>query len=432
MSLRELLRAFTQFGCNRILFKKLSPNDNSKNQVYLGGDFTTINVLPIGEISTVKTGGWKRERFRAAINLSWLSEDGTIHRAPDACLILYPKYPEVRLSGFLRGCSHPPSHLMSQRLDGRLLLLGITNEPSLIAYVLSGDNPNTEQILSLGSVESIGVFRIIPLIEDPSQNQSRSLLLEALRRIHEKGWIDSKRLDSTRSIRPCNSPNCGGYTLEAELGIIPNGFSEPDYLGWEVKQFSSSAITLFTPEPTGGFYRERGVREFVKKYGYKDKRGRPDRLNFGGIHKSGFENPLTGLTLRVVGYDRESSTITDPDGKIILVDKTGSIAASWDYPGLLSHWNRKHARAVYVPSRVMSGATRRYAYGNKVILCTGADFTRFLDQVCAGIIFYDPGIKFENVSGKGKSKKRSQFRIRIGSIPELYRSHEVFDILASG
>ncbi|MBK6989645.1 MAG: hypothetical protein IPH33_16245 [Bacteroidetes bacterium] len=25
--------------------------------------------------------------------------------------------------------------------------------------------------------------------------------------------------------------------MEAELGIKPNGFSEPDYLGWEVKQF---------------------------------------------------------------------------------------------------------------------------------------------------------------------------------------------------
>jgi hypothetical protein len=35
----------------------------------------------------------------------------------------------------------------------------------------------------------------------------------------------------------CEAPNCGGYTLEAELGITPNGYSEPDFLGWEVKQF---------------------------------------------------------------------------------------------------------------------------------------------------------------------------------------------------
>jgi hypothetical protein len=53
-------------------------------------------------------------------------------------------------------------------------------------------------------------------------------------------------------ILPCKSPQCGGYTLEAELGITPNGYSEPDFMGWEVKQFgvtkfeniNSSIITL--------------------------------------------------------------------------------------------------------------------------------------------------------------------------------------------
>ncbi|MEO0062747.1 MAG: hypothetical protein RLZZ08_1307, partial [Pseudomonadota bacterium] len=27
------------------------------------------------------------------------------------------------------------------------------------------------------------------------------------------------------------------YTLEAELGITPNGIAEPDFQGWEVKQY---------------------------------------------------------------------------------------------------------------------------------------------------------------------------------------------------
>jgi hypothetical protein len=31
------------------------------------------------------------------------------------------------------------------------------------------------------------------------------------------------------------SSNCGGYTLEAELGATPNGYSEPDFMGWEIK-----------------------------------------------------------------------------------------------------------------------------------------------------------------------------------------------------
>ncbi len=61
-------------------------------------------------------------------------------------------------------------------------------------------------------------------------------IMTALRRIADQDWIPSKRLDGEGNILLCNSRNCGGYTLEAELGIRPNGRSDPDYDGWEVKQ----------------------------------------------------------------------------------------------------------------------------------------------------------------------------------------------------
>jgi hypothetical protein len=64
---------------------------------------------------------------------------------------------------------------------------------------------------------------------------------------------------------------------------------------------SGTAITLMTPEPTGGFYKERGVEAFIRKFGYPDKNDRPDRLNFGGIHRAGERQPSTGLTLRLTG-----------------------------------------------------------------------------------------------------------------------------------
>jgi hypothetical protein len=59
-------------------------------------------------------------------------------------------------------------------------------------------------------------------------------------------------------------------------------YSEPDYLGWEVKQFSvrnfnainSSVITLMTPEPTDGYYAKEGSQAFIRKYGYSDLKGR--------------------------------------------------------------------------------------------------------------------------------------------------------------
>lgn len=43
--------------------------------------------------------------------------------------------------------------------------------------------------------------------------------------------IDSKRLNANGDFVACEASQCGGYTLEAELGIIPNGKAEPDYLG---------------------------------------------------------------------------------------------------------------------------------------------------------------------------------------------------------
>src|SRR5690606_13351713 len=123
--------------------------------------------------------------------------------------------------------------------------------------------------------------------------------------IYQLIWIDSKRRDRRGNILYCNSPNCAGYTLEAELGITPNGYSEPDYLGWEIKQFGvprfdkidSSVITLMTPEPTAGFYKSRGVDTFLRTYGYLDKRGREDRINFGGVHRVGESHPTTQLTM---------------------------------------------------------------------------------------------------------------------------------------
>ena len=71
-----------------------------------------------------------------------------------------------------------------------------------------------------------------------------------------------------------------------ELGISPNGYADPDFMGWEVKQYgvsdftsyrAKSPVTLMTPEPTGGLYRDEGVDAFLRRYGYADKSGKSTR-----------------------------------------------------------------------------------------------------------------------------------------------------------
>lgn len=433
MNLQNLKSLFIDNGCTKIYIKKLSPNDNSKNQVYFGGSFEILNILPISEIKNEEAGDWNKERFKASINFSWIAEDGNLFPAPNAQLILYPKYPEVRFSGFLAKCQNPPSALMTQRLADRLLFFSVAKEGTILGYVA---HPNSEIVKEFSiekNITSHGVFKVIEL---PQVINNRATLINELLRIHQSGWIKSKRLDRHGNLMACEAPNCGGYTLEAELGITPNGYSEPDFMGWEVKQFgvanfervNSAIITLMTPEPTNGIYKTEGAEAFLRQYGYTDRTGREDRINFGGVHKTGVRHPLTNLEMQLIGFDAESGKIRNTNGRISLVDINGNETASWSFASMLLHWNRKHNQACYVPSLSQTDSERQYKYGNNIILGTGTDFQLFLGQMASGNIYYDPGIKMENASTKPKIKKRSQFRIKSKNLPNLYKTNEVFDI----
>lgn len=326
---------------------------------------------------------------------------------------------------------------MVGRIPGRILFLGVTNERRVIGFVAGADSEVAAEFRSLGLLPQAGVFVELSLAGVSAETPSRDRLLAELGRIHRLGWIDSKQLSKDGELKPCNAAQCGGFTLEAELGIPKNSRAEPDFLGWEVKQHSvanfermgSGAITLMTPEPTGGFYGLRGVEAFVRRFGYADKMGRVDRLNFGGIHRSGERHSFTHLTLSLAGYDAVRGRIADADGSIALVSDSGEVAAAWGFSGLLTHWTCKHAKAVYVPSQCRREPRRQYAYGHKVRLAQRTDFLLFLKAMAAGIIYYDPGIKVEQASTAHPSHKgRSQFRIKSADIGALYDVLEMVEV----
>lgn len=438
--LEKLKKMFSARGANCIFIKKLSPNDNSKNQVYLGGDFEALNILPYKDVY-VDGGrdGSKRDRFKADIDLGWMVADGTVYPAPNAQLILYPKYPEVRMSGFLLKCENPPSETMVSRDEDRLLFLGITEDGKIIGHATSPDNPVRKQLEEYQNLEPAGVFLKLPVTKAKTVD-TREQLIKSLRDIHRRGWIDSVRLGGNGVARPYSAANGGGYTLEAQLGISPNGHSDPDYLGWEIKQHgvtsfekphSGSPITLMTPEPTGGLYRSKGVEYFIRTFGYADTSGREDRMNFGGVYRFGVPATITGLVLQMPGYDIKSGKITDPSGGLTLVSPDGREAATWHYADMMKHWNRKHAQAAYIPSMSRSTSeTRQYCYGNLVELGEGTDFLRFLKAVAQGTVFYDPGIKLEKASTpKPVTKRRSQFRIKGVNLKALYERMAIVDVL---
>lgn len=421
-------------GATRVYAKRLAPNDNSKNQIYLGGDFSALNIVPHGNIyaDDSEVAGALRDRAKATVNFFWIDEFGR-HCAPNTGLILYPRYPEVRMSGFLRGCVNAPSEVMKGREEGRFLVLGMTSKGEVLGYAVSASHAVAAE-LRASIWPMIGVFSEVPLSLNKSEN-SKSKLLSELRRIYHQQWIHSQKLAIDGTKVPYAARNGGGYTLEAELGISPNSYAEPDFLGWEVKQYgvgnfvsyrSRSPVTLMTPEPTGGIYRTEGVAEFMKRFGYPDMAGRLDRFNFGGRYdvQRGY-HALTGLRMILEGYDALTGKILDLEGKLMLVDSNDEIAASWTFAGMMAHWNRKHAQAAYVPS-LMRSPPPEYKYGGQVLLCEQADFLLFLRAFSTGSIYYDPAIKVENASTANPIiKRRSQFRVSHGDLTHLYQRHEV-------
>lgn len=435
-SLAHLITAMETYGAVRFYAKKLSPNDNSKNQVYLGGDFSVLNIIPHSDISvnTESVAGSKRDRSNANIKFHWIDESG-FYLAPNSKLILYPKYPEVRMSGFLKGCKNSPSHIMRSRDEGRILFLGIANDGNIYGFATNCEDTLTKELSAQISWQTNGVFIEIP----PNANHqldTKSQLLQKLTSIYQKKWITSQKMRVDGSIHPYAASNGGGYTLEAELGISPNGYAAPDYLDWEIKQYgvkdfvsfqAKSVVTLLTPEPTGGIYKDLGLEHFLHEFGYPDKKGRANRINFGGIYSLNKDfHKETRLKLVLNGYNPSKNTITDiQNGYIGLITKEGEIAAKWALKNILNHWVNKHAKAAYIPS-MFRKPPPEYSFSNRVMLCEQTDFLLFLKAVSEGKVYYDPGVKMENIhSEKPLFHRRSQFRIRHKDLHMMYKHTDV-------
>lgn len=428
-NLSSLLKRFSELGATTAFCKPLAENDNSKQQIYLGGSFDVIQIFPFHDIEATENG--KNSTYKAKLNFLWIDENQT-EKAVGAQLILYPQYPEVRLSGFLKGCKNAPSELMrpvpadkrkfNNGSDGRVLFFGVTKDREILAYLAPADSSLANEFIhKQGGYEKQGVLFNIPLTE----KNSRIILLERLAEIRNFGWQPSVKLSKSGGIKPYQAKNGGGYTLEALLGITPNGRSEPDFMGWEIKGYSSGRVTLMTPEPTGGIYGENGVEVFVRKFG---KPTGDDTLYFTGLHKANSKNNSTGLTLVVSGFNSAKKVIENVNGAVELLTESGECAASWSFEGLLMKWNKKHAQAAYVPYKSNQNEPPAYHYASPTLMGEGTNFNLYLSALSAGLVVFDPASKVMNAStSKSTVKARSQFRMPVKKLSNLYQKFEAVE-----
>ncbi len=426
-SLNKLISVFAALGASRIYLKRLASNDNSKQQVYLGSSFVALNLLPTGPVQ--EDANPDNKTFKASLKFFWLDESGKAVPAPHAQLILYPQYPEVRFSGFLKGCASSPSNLMRANprpSSGRVLFFGVCPDERILGYLVAPDSSIAAEVEDSAKVKYLNEI-FSEIVPSRGAADTKTLLLRALKSVHVAEYHPSRRLKPDGTLlSPYDAPNGGGYTLEALLNITPNGLSIPDYLGWELKSYkvqtfsasaASSRLTLMTPEPTAGFYKENGAAAFVNKFGRLTK---PDVTYFTGTHRAGEKCTTSGLRMEVRGFDPENEKIIDTGGGIFLLDTNESVAAGWMFRDLFEHWKRKHAQAAYVPYIVRESVPKAYWFGKNISLGEGTEIIRFLRAVSSKCVFYDPGIKVTRDAGRERVKARSQFRILFKNLGTLY------------
>lgn len=443
LSLEQVQGVLHRAGCRRLYVKELAWNHDSKRQIYLTTDLSAFNMfpnrvqydppMPKGLESTRKTRNRDRGRIFGHLSFRWITPEGAASTASDAKIIYYPQYPEVRLSGFLKGVTNVPSRYLREKsgavYSNRLLFLGVTGDDAVVALLAVGQAALRDELRALTGYRLDAGLNAIPLL-DPTE-PTRLRMLRDLKAVHDKGWIAGKRLTGAGAV-PCTSPNAVGYTLEAELGVTPNGDNAPDHLGWEIKAHTvtrfgvttNKVVTVFTPEPDRGLYQERGPLEFLRMWGYPDRSGIADRVNFGGIYRVGRVAELTGLCLQLPGFDPAVPDRMAPDGMVALVTPEGELAAGWSFAKLIDCWRRKHAAAVYVPAlKRTSKSDVDFHYGAEVLVCEGTDFLQVLKAMHEGALYLDPALKATGwSSGAPKLKRRNQFRIRMSDVPALYRN----------
>jgi hypothetical protein len=461
-SIAELEAILASVGADLALLKVLPKNANDKNQIYIAADFGVLydlfdlTLAERGESASVTKGKLQiGSRIPEAVfnNFSWLKRNGSLVPAKRLKAIIYPQYPEARLSGLQAVDNSMPASLSVDFTKvnpnaKRLLVLARLPRGKCIGLVCIGYSSAFE--LELGMLPGFERARACRRLTISQDNSSKlaSKLINVLGRP-----IRGCRLDSFGRTLPFSGTQVCGYTLEHELGIIPNSGSDGDLYGIELKTHTQIKVTLFTPEPDGGMYA-RDFSAFMKKYGYVDSNG---DLRLTGIHRVGIMCSKSALTLQVrefrddgsgrkaFPYDPTTPLTAKLDNiDVALVDSDDEAAAIWSLERLMNCWGAKHNEVVYIaasksenPDKVEfdAGFEHIVTFDTGVMWCRNTTAERLLKAISDGVIFLDPAPKL-HATDPSKNKRRAQWRVNdiTKAASALYSSvqfHEIGQINAA-
>ncbi|HIF9268067.1 TPA: MvaI/BcnI family restriction endonuclease [Photobacterium damselae] len=453
--------------CHVALIKALPKNANDKNQIYIHSDASLLNsIFSLSfrdreeSTSQTKRASSPGKRIPEAIfeSFSWLDNKGKKSETKACKAIVYAQYPEARLSGFLTVDNEMPRSLSvdytkSEELLPRYLIIGATKSGEALAMIaVDPGNEFIREFKALDNYFGSSVCKAI-VIEQETGTQK---LKEILRKNVANKTLLGCRFDKEGNTVPFNGTQVHGYTLEHACGIKPNSDKHGDIFGIELKCFTRKKLTLFTPEPDGGLYKD-DFNLFMTTYGYLQ--GNAYRLT--GLHRAYKESPKSKLTLKITcqhaikekdpitgskklrfepGYYDPSIPITKQmtDMAVILEDREGKVAASWSLERLLNCWGAKHNEVVYVPAEKIPNEdpislSKEYnwkvQFTDKVLWCNETSAEKLFQAIHKGIVFLDPAPKFCPDSPKD-TKRRSQWRVNdiYKAADDLYEESKIVKI----
>ena len=425
-SLGELATLLSSRGVHEALIKPLTRNHNDKNQIYSGSDFGPLYPLfdvtfsLRGASASGKKGGRSRGKSipeAAFRHFTWLDSTGREVPAREVKMIIYAQYPETRLSGFRTIENTMPESLSVEFTKAnpdaaRYLVLGRRGTGEVVAVmVLEPSQQFRTEVAALPSAAGSRVWKHLRL-RVTAPERLIAMLSAAVGRP-----LPGCRLDASGQTLPFNGTQVCGYTLEHELGIIPNSDKNGDFEGIELKTHTQKKVTLFTPEPDLGLYVEDFGR-FMTTYGYLDEAG---HWRLTGIHRVGVRSTKSGLTLRVMNHDRGTSLAAsaDKDVHLGLFDEKGTLAAGWSLERVLNCWTSKHNETVYIPAvkgtcddaeLVAAGHRHIVEFSDRVLWCRQTSAEQLFEALYNGTLFLDPAPKYCPQHPE-LNKRRSQWRV---------------------
>lgn len=250
---------------------------------------------------------------------------------------------------------------------------------------------------------------------------TKESLIEELKAITEKGWIENARHGNHGGI---------GNTLEDLLGIEENNLPIPNAAEWELKsqrQNTSSLTTLFHIEPS-----PRAVKfvpqVFLQMYGWPhkeaDKKYPKDEMSF--------RQTIHGLS----SSDRGFKVVIDREYRKVLISFDNSKVSQkhkswleevqrkvgleqlnpqpyWGFDDLSNKAGTKLLNCFYVQADVKRVNGKEFYRYCKVMMLQKFSFDNFLDQIEIGNILID----FDARTGHNHGTK---FRMRQNCLPKLY------------